>query len=108
MLACNLETYVALGTGNAMEPPFAEAPSPWTAKEENLLALGRRIFGSDCCKLARLVGTRSCRDVARLMEVPYADEYCEDNSTKRRKGIAVQVAVFSCSFKQDSGSRFKS
>ncbi|KAK9846547.1 hypothetical protein WJX81_006349 [Elliptochloris bilobata] len=46
----------------------AERQPPWTELEAGLLARGLGDFGPDACRIARLVGTRSCADVrARLL-----------------------------------------
>ena len=80
----------------------ADPPRPWTEREDSLLALGKRMFGSDCCKLARLVGTRSCQEISSAVEVPSQDAgvdcTIEDNdaeiqkdAAKKRTALAKQV-----------------
>ena len=84
----------------------ADPPKPWTEREDSLLALGRRMFGSDCCKLARLVGTRSCQEIAQAVDVPSqeagVDCTAEDNdaeiqkdAAKKRTALASQVCRLS-------------
>jgi hypothetical protein len=46
----------------------ADSSRPWTAREKDLLATGSHMFGSDYCKLARLIVTRSCIEVARVVQ----------------------------------------
>ncbi|GAX76483.1 hypothetical protein CEUSTIGMA_g3928.t1 [Chlamydomonas eustigma] len=49
-----------------VEPVF----SPWSKWEESLLARAQLVCGLDCCAISRMLGSRSCKDVAyKLVEL---------------------------------------
>eukprot|EP00884_Botryococcus_braunii_P022780 jgi/Botrbrau1/9186/Bobra.0236s0016.2 len=56
----------ASGQEEADHQPGADLPSrtAWTDLELSLVSTGVRMFGGDACRIARLVGSKSCRDVS--------------------------------------------
>ena len=57
---------------------FMHGAAAWCALEEEQLHNGRAMFGRDCCRIARFVGSRSCREVAaRLCLARGSDEESE-------------------------------
>lgn len=48
------------------EPCTAE----WSPGEQQLLERGQQVYGQDSCKIARLLGTRDCTEVASRLRSP--------------------------------------
>lgn len=55
----------------------AGSSAPWSSMEQSMLETGQRMFGSDACKLARLLGSRSCTEVASALAHATAGEEAE-------------------------------
>ncbi len=56
-------------SGKAKEAEVGAKPSEWEAMEDDLIDTGILLFGKDkLCDIARLIGSRTCREVHRHIQ----------------------------------------
>lgn len=70
---------------------WSQTDNEWSAEEILLLRESVPIFGLDPCSLAVVVGSRSCREVAKKLEDPLERDIALDEIRKAQKPNRVEV-----------------
>lgn len=78
------------GVGAPQQPDEPEMPSGWNTWEQTSFDLGLEMWGRQPCKIAVLIGSKTCTEVYQCIEM-LGDALPDDNETdaarkKRRKG----------------------
>ena len=54
----------------------------WTVLEQEQLGNAKSMFGQDCCRIARFIGTKSCAEVAIVLRLDKRDSLLEEETSE--------------------------